>query len=258
VAYGVRVNRVSAIEMLARMCGVDMRLWILMCLGVVFSGCAGYELGTKVNRLERSISDLRALQTEQTESLNSLDSQVKLLSGRLEELEFSQNRRIGGDISSLKEDLSALRRRIPPPPGVPIAELESDEGWAKNLPDETSRIFLDGLALLREGKFADAVPLFENAAEQARSGGQAGAVLFWLGVAYDGLSDNKGALRSYAETVSQYPKSHRAPASLARQAEVFVRLGDKKTAQLSLKKLIEDYPKAPETLEARERLRQLK
>jgi TolA-binding protein len=217
-----------------------------------------YDLNGKVSRIERSVSDLRALQTEQAEAISSLDSQIKLLSGRLEELEFSQNKRVGGDISALREDLSSLRKRIPPPPGVPLPELEADEAWASKLSDETQRIFLDGLALVREGKYADAVPLFQNAADQSRSSGQAGPVLFWLGVAYDGLGDNKGALRSYAETVSQYPKSHRAPASLARQAEVFVRLGDNKTAQLSLKKLLEDYPKSAEGVEAKERLRQLK
>jgi len=236
-----------------------MRIVTLAFVLTLLSGCSAYDLGSKVARLERSLSDLRAMQAEQTESINSLDSQIKLVAGRLEELEFSQGRRLGTDLSALKEDVSALRKRIPPPPGVPVAELEADEAWAQKLSDETRRIFLDGLALLREGKYADAVPLMENAAEQARSdNGLAGPILFWLGVAYDGLSDNKGALRSYAETVSQYPKCHRAPASLMRQADVFVRLGDTKTAQLSLKKLIDDYPKAPEAVEAKDRLRQLK
>jgi TolA-binding protein len=236
-----------------------MRIVSLACVLTLFCGCSAYDVGSKVTRLERSLSDLRSMQAEQTESINSLDSQIKLLAGRLEEMEFSQSKRLGTDLSVLKDDLSALRKRMPPPPGVPVAELEADESWALKLSDETRRIFLDGLALLREGKYADAVPLLENATEQARpDNGLAGPILFWLGVAYDGVSDNKGALRSYAETVSQYPKSHRAPASLMRQADVFVRLGDKKTAELSLKKLIDDYPKAPEAVEAKERLRQLK
>jgi TolA-binding protein len=235
-----------------------MRFLVMMCVVSMLSGCAAYDLGKKVSRLERSISDLRGLQAEQTESLNSLDAQLKLMSGRLEELEFSSNRRIGSDLTALKDDLSALRKRIPPPPGVPTAELEADEGWAKGLSDETQRLFLDALGMMREGKFADAVPLLENAAEQTQDTDKAGPVLFWLGVAHDGLLDNKGALRAYAGSISQYPKSHRAPASLLRQSEVFFRLGDKKTAQLSLRKLIDDYPKAPEVLEAKERLRQLK
>jgi TolA-binding protein len=173
-------------------------------------------------------------------------------------LEFSSTRRLGSDLTALKDDLSALRKRIPPPPGVPIAELEADETWAKGLNDETQRMFLDSLGMIREGKFADAVSLLENASEQNQSSDNAGPILFWLGVAHDGLLDNKGALRAYAESVSLHPKSHRAPSSLLRQFEVFVRLGDKKTAQLTLRKLIDDYPKSPEVVEAKERLRQLK
>jgi TolA-binding protein len=217
-----------------------------------------FDLEKKVSKLERSMSDLRALQAEQAESLGSLDSQIKLIAGRMEELEFSQNRRMGSDLTALKDDLSALRKRIPPPPGVPTAELEADESWASTLPDETKRIFLDALGMLREGKFADAVPLLDNVVEQSRSTDKAGAALFWLGVAHDGALDNRSALRAYSEVVSLHPKSHRAPASLARQAEVFVRLGDRKTAQLSLQKLLEDYPKSPEAVEAKERLKQLK
>ena len=235
-----------------------MRFLSILSLVFLFSGCAAYDLGKKVSRLERSVSDLRALQAEQTESLNSLDSQLNLVAGRLEELEFSQNKRLGTDLTALKDDLSALRKRIPPPPGVPTAELESDESWAKGLPDESQRLFLDALGMIREGKFADSVSLLENASEQTQGSDKAGPVLFWLGVAHDGLLDNKGALRAYAESISQYPKSHRAPASLLRQSEVFVRLGDKKTAQLSLRKLIDDYPKSPEVVEARDRLKQLK
>jgi TolA-binding protein len=235
-----------------------MRRVAIVLLVSMLSGCAAYDLGKKVSRLERSVSDLRSLQAEQTESLQSLDSQLKLVAGRIEELEFSSSRRIGSDLTALKDDLSALRKRIPPPPGVPTAELESDESWAKNLNDETQRLFLDSLGMIREGKFADAISLLENASEQSQGTDKAGPILFWLGVAHDGLIDNKGALRAYTEAISQYPKNHRAPSSLLRQSDVFVRLSDKKTAQLSLRKLIDDYPKSPEVLEAKERLRQLR
>ena len=235
-----------------------MRLLALIAFVCGLSGCSVLDLEKKVSRVERSLTDLRALQAEQSESINSLDSQIKLIAGRMEELEFAQNRKLGSDLSALKDDLSALRKRMPPPPGVPTAELESDESWASALPDETKRIFLDGLVMLREGKYADAAPLLENAVEQVRSSDKAGPVLFWLGVSYDGLLDNRSALRSYAESISQYPKSHRAPGSLLRQAQVFTRLGDNKTAELSLKKLVSDYPKSPEVLEAKDRLKQLK
>ncbi len=230
----------------------------LLLVFALLSGCSSYDLGKKVTRLERSIADLRTLQSEQGDALNSLDSQIKLLAGRLEELEFAQSRKIGTDITALRDDLSELRKRIPPPAGVPTAELEADEVWANRLNEEVRKLFIDSLGMIREGKFGDAVSLLENAAEQTEGSEYAGPVLFWLGVTFDGLLDNKGALRSYAASISQYPNSHRAPASLLRQADVFVRLGDKRTAQLSLRKLIDDYPKAPEVVEAKERLRQVR
>lgn len=235
-----------------------MRVALSLALLASTVGCSSFDLGKKVARLERRIDDMSAFQQEQTETINSLDSQLKLLSGRLEELEFGQHKRVGSDLAAMKEDISALRRRVPPPTAVPVAELDADEVWANQLPAETAQIFMDALAALRDGRFADALPLLQSAAGQADSSDRAGVILFWQGVAYDGLSDNKGALRSYAEAVARFPKSPRAPASLARQAEVLVRLGDKQTARDSLKKLIKDYPKSPEATAAKERLKELK
>ena len=222
---------------------------------VCLSGCVN---SSRLNRLERRLDDMSAYQQEQTETINSLDSQIKLLSGRLEELEFGQHKRIGSDLNALKEDISSLRKRVPPPTAVPAALLDEDEVWANALPAETAQIFMDAMGALRDGRFADALPLLQSAAEQVDSSDNAGVVLFWQGVAYDGLSDNKGALRSYAEVVARFPKSTRAPGSLLRQADVLVRLDDKATARDSLKKLIKDYPKSPEASIARERLKDLK
>lgn len=223
---------------------------------VALSGCGAVTLSEDVQTLQRSVNDLRAMQAEQTDIINSLDSQVKALSGRMEELEFSQAKRFGTDLSGLKEELSSLRRRVPPPAVVPIPELEADEAWASNLPAESSQVFIDALGLLRDGKFSDSLPLLQSVIEQ--SSGKAGVPLFWQGVAYDGMDDARGALRAYAEVVSRFPKSTRAPSALFRQSQVFVRLGDKKTASLSLRKLVDDYPKAAEASMAREKLKELK
>ena len=92
------------------------------------SGCGAATLSRDVETLQRSVNDLRAMQSEQTDIVNSLDSQVKALAGRLEEMEFAQNKRFGSDLTGLKEELSSLRRRVPPPAVVPVPELEADEG----------------------------------------------------------------------------------------------------------------------------------
>jgi TolA-binding protein len=94
--------------------------------------------------------------------------------------------------------------------------------------------------------------------EQLDGTDRAAVPLFWEGVAFDGLHDDRQALRAYAEVVSRYPKSQRAPSSLLRQASVLVRLGDPKAARLSLQKLLDDYPRAPEAAIAKDKLRDLK
>jgi TolA-binding protein len=233
-----------------------MRRVVLVGVVALFSGCAAGAGSSK--SLERSISDLRAMQAEQTEALNSLDSQLRTLSGRVEELEFSQNKRIGSEVSALKEDLSNLKRLVPPPAAVPVPELEADEAWASNLPAEQAQIFVDGLALVREGKFADALPLLKEVSERTAGTPKSAVPLFWQGVAHDGLADSRGALRAYAEVAARFPKSNRAPTSLYRQALVLARLGDRKTATLSLRKLIDDYPKSPEAAMARDKLKELR
>jgi TolA-binding protein len=230
----------------------------VLLLALSAGGCSIQDLEQKVSRLERSLNDMRAYQAEQTETINSLDTQLKQMSGRIEEVEFSHNKRIGTDLSALKDDLSSLRRRVPPPSVVPAAELEVDEVWASGLTGEPQVLVTDALLRLREGKFDDALPLLQNAVSQLRGTDKAAVALFWQGVAYDGLGDDRSALRSYADAVYQYPKSQRASSSLLRQASVLTRLGDNKTAALSLRKLVDDYPRSPEASVAKERLRDLK
>lgn len=236
-----------------------MRIFFVLSIAFMLTGCSVYDMGRKVGRNNRSIRDIRALQAEQAEAIASLDGQIKLILGRLEELEFSQAKKVGGDLSALKQDMTALRKRLPPPRGVPQPELEADQGWAiTNLPEEQGRIFLDALSFLKEGKFAEAFPLLETVRNQLQSSEKSGPVLFWLGVASDGLSDKKSSLLAYSQCAKNFPKNHRASGALLRQSEVFVRLQDRKTAELSLKKLIKDYPKTKEAQIAKERLKQLR
>ncbi len=233
-----------------------MRGCVLVCVVALLSGCAAG--GGSIKSLERSIADLRALQSEQTDALNSLDSQLRTLAGRVEELEFAQNKRIGSEVSALREDLSTLKRLVPPPAAVPVPELEADEAWASNLPAEQAQLFADSLAFIREGKFSDAIPGLKEVSGALGGSPKGDKPLFWLGVANDGLAHTSEARALYFEISQKYPKSNRAPTSLYRLALLLARTGDKKTAVLSLRSLIEKYPKSPEASMAKEKIKELK
>jgi TolA-binding protein len=225
---------------------------------VLMSGCSTQHIEDDIRRLERSINDLRAFQTEQNDVIAALDRQVRQISGRQEEIEFAQNKRIGTDLSALREDLSSLKRRVPPPSIVPASELEVDEVWLESLAGDTRTVMADALLRVREGKFGEAIPLLRNAEEQLQGSDRAAIALFWTGVCYDGLGDDQGALRAYASAVRSFPKSPRAPLALLRQSDAFARLGDRKAAAVALEKLVDDYPRSAEVRIARDRLKSLK
>lgn len=236
----------------------------LLSIGLLLSLCSCVENTSKfqsdISRLEKTTSDLRSYQAEQTTQIESVRAELRQLTGRIDELEYSQSKKVGSDISDLKRDLSIVKSRVPPPPIVPAAELSDDEDMVRTLPDDISGRFLNGLTKLRDGSFNEAQSFFQEALDVSDSNHQgqwSPSLIFWLGVSADGLGDNKGALQRYHAVVSRFPKHPRAPLALLREGSVFIRLRDSTTAKLTFKKLMAEYPKSPLAAVAKERLKDL-
>ncbi len=227
----------------------------LVLVGVCSCGVANIQ--DDLRRLQSSMNDLRSFQAEQTTKISSLENQVRQISGRVEELEYSQKIKLGADLSTLKNDLSDLKRRVPPPAIVPALLLDSDEESVERMPPEIAPLFREAFQELREGKFGDAEDRLREALNLSRGTQWAADVLFWMGVCRDGVSNNREALQAYHSVVADYPKHKKAAPALLRQSAVFERLGDVQTAKTTLKKLVTDYPKTEDAARARERLRSL-
>ena len=236
------------------------RTYLPLLFILILASCAaqGGRSGDRLGRAERDISDLRAFQAEQTSQLNSLQEELRSISGRVEQLEYGQNRKIGGDLTKLQEDLSSLKRRVPPPPIVPLSELESDEGRVSNSENEAGRFLYNGLSSIRDGKFDEARSMFSEAEASGRDSEIFPLAVFWRGVASEGLGDHKEALKAYYELSSSYPKHPRAALSLLRQGSVLIRMGDSSTARLTYQKLVAEYPKSSEAQAAKDRLKDIK
>ena len=240
--------------------GLYINLSAAMLLALMTGCTAGYdELKQDVKRLEKGLADLRSFQAEQTSEVSTLQTELRRLSGRVEELEYLQRARLGSDISTLKQNISNLQRRVPPPAIVPAAVLDDDDAMAQRMSrPEVAKALGEALAKIREGSFADALPLLEEA--YAKNYGEQGTVeiVFWEAVAFEGLGENRKALEAYGQLVTAFPENPRKKLALLRQAAVFVRMGDKHTAELTLRKLIGDYPKSSEAQQAQERLKSLR
>ncbi|MBX7139092.1 MAG: tetratricopeptide repeat protein [Oligoflexia bacterium] len=244
---------------------------VILCI----SGCAanGSKLSSDVSRLQRELNDVRGFQAEQTTQISSLQSDLRNLQGRIEELEHGQNMRMAAQAPLAQPPTGYVgdpgnnpgapyvpppRPKGPPPPIVPLSALEEDESLVPAIPGEAGRLFGEALYKIREGTFADALALLQEALAQSYNSKWYPNVLFWIGVSNDGLPDLKSALRSYHELIAGFPNSSRVPLALLRQGSVFIRLGDSPSARLTFEKLISQYPKSTEAAAARDRLKDLR
>ena len=248
------------------------KLCCLLAL-LLLSSCSSSQAYRKDNaRLESSLANVRSFQAEQTNQINTLQSQIQRLSGRIEELEYVLKRRGqmagGGDMpggvsggapgtAGLPADPAIVNpgTKPLPPSMVPLAPLEDDENFARSLPANPSRLLTQALGRIRQGNFQDSLTLLQQMVQQGERSEWLPNVLFWLGVTYDGLKEDRNALRSYNDLVVQFPRHRRVPLALLRQADVLKRLGDSKNATLLLRKVLTDYPDTSEGDRAREELK---
>ena len=210
-----------------------------------FVACSG-GLDTEVRRLRAQVNDIREMQSEQTGQIESLQSQVRTIQGGVEQMEFSQRGKVG-DLDSLKNDISSLKKRVPPPSNVPLDELELDEAFATQITSGNGSRLMDGFTRLRDGDYAGALPVFQEALATVSSADSTVApiVLFWLGVTYDGLLEFKNAVVPYNDIVTKFPKHAKAKVALKREARSFERLGDLDMANVVYEKLESEYGSGP-------------
>ena len=231
----------------------------LVILTILLSACApqNQKLNSSVDQLTTSLNDLRSLQAEQVAQIDSMRAAVRDLSGRVDLLEHKQQGEITSDLSAVKQDLSAMKNRMPPPAIVPAEALEEDEQVADLFPTEVAQKYIDALGRIREGKFQVSMGILEEVLDVANGAKVAPYAIFWLALSEEGANQNARAVQHYAEIISRYSKHKRAPLALLRQGSVLIRMGDTKAAKLTLKKLVADFPKSSEAVRARDRLKGL-
>jgi len=223
-------------------------------LSLPLLGCAASQ--KDILKLERDLDTLRSAQAANTAEIDSIRADVRSLSGRVEEVEFRFSKG-GPQLQELQRSLSTLQRRVPPPAIVPVRALEEDEGEALRLPEQLTPLLQEGWLKLRSAEFESAALKFREAVDISVGDVSMATALFWLGVASEGMADNRGALAAYHQLVTEFPKHRRAALALFRQGSVLIRLGDSATARVTFEKLIATLPKSEEARLAKERLKDL-
>jgi tol-pal system protein YbgF len=185
-------------------------------------------IGTSDQGLRKQLVDLNM-------ALEAKDEKIKVIMGRLDELE--NRSRASGD--ETRSDLrtggrattreGGVSRQAPGPRGGNYEELykQAFDAYQKGFFDDAIRKFTDFLRVHPD------TPLVPNAQ-------------YWTGESYMNLKDYERAVVHFQEVIDKYPKSDKAPKALLRQAEAFAALGDKKSSTTLLKRVVELFPKSEE------------
>jgi tol-pal system protein YbgF len=255
------------------------------------------QTGKKLSgQLDAQLGAVRETQANNVAEINELRTEVRHLSGQVEENNHWIKRSVEGDTTerdSLKESMKGLRAQVaelqaktdrlyahlglkpiapesakeppkePPkePAKVPLTEEKPApptpvQPQADQSPEE--RLYDVNQALFKKGEYESALSGFKNFLDKYPKSALADNAQFWIGECYMNLGQYEQAILAYQQVIKKYPKGNKVANALLRQAKAFYEIKDKTSSKLLLKKLIRQYPNSNEAKIAKKRLAQLK
>jgi tol-pal system protein YbgF len=201
----------------------------------------------------------------------ALRSRLQIVEGKLAEQENQLNQwrqsgppqqsQLRDHLTSLERDLAATQERlarlesgrssqtarVEPAPSPYVREVTPPPTAAKTGGDP----WQEGINLYKQKSYGPAREKFQQFLKENPRGDKALEGRYYLA---DSLLQDKKydeAIVEFSRVVESSPKSSFAPPSLLKQAQAFKAQGKTKVSNLVLEKLIADYPKSPEAVQAR-------
>lgn len=248
---------------------------LIILLGLfVLSGCSVFGLNGRTTVLETSGEGqtIRNQLAEQQTMIDDLQKEIQKLRGRIQETENSlkqktkeleesdsktqsQLGRLDSDTNSNKERIQILEKYL----NVQSAEKSGFFAEAGS-PDEKQITENEAYALAKQkferGDLQGARVAFKEFVKDYANSEQIDNAIFWIGETYFHEKWYEKAILEYQKVLDQFPKGNKVPAALLKQGISFFLLGDKTSAQLIMKELIDKYPQASESQIAAKKLKE--
>jgi tol-pal system protein YbgF len=237
-------------------------------------------LKTDLQGREEDEQALRHQAATLRQQIAALNEDVRVLTGRIEELEFSIGRQkqkeaetTGSKLERL-DQLAASSKTNDERIGrieqylnfeTPIPGAAAPKTAAKIVPvtkatEELSEdeIYRQAKQAFDQGNSDAARNKFKELIERFPKSERADNAQFWIGEIYYREKWYEKAILEYQKVIENYPKGNKVPASLLKQGFAFLNLGDKANSRLILQELINKYPKTNEAKIATDKLKDLK
>ena len=237
---------------------------------------------TDIKNREGEEQALRHQAASVRQQVAALNEEIRVLMGRIEELEFSINRQKKKEAEAIDSKLARLDQvsdsarsnderidRIeqylnfePSKPGAsasPVTTAPKIVPVAKApLEDSEDEIYRQAKQAFDQGDSDAARAKFIELIERYPKSERADNAQFWIGEIYYREKWYEKAILEYQKVIENYPKGNKVPASLLKQGFAFLNLEDKANSRLILQELIKKYPKTNEAKIAKDKLDDLK
>jgi tol-pal system protein YbgF len=206
------------------------------------------DIDARVTRIERIISNQSLVELAQ--HLDAVQSDVRQLRGRVEELEYKQE-------GMRKQQIAAGGGSSGPAPGAgsaagaagatgaaaggvaPTAPTDAGTGGGTT---EEQTVYAQSFDALKAGSYSTAITGFKAFLTSYPASPLAENAQYWLGEAYYVTRDFEGATTAFRSVVQKYPNSRKAPDALLKLG--YTQLEQKKVAEgrATLSQVIQKYP----------------
>ena len=232
------------------------------------------DLDTLGETRKSSERGLRTQVASMNANLENMQQEMRLLNGRIEELEFLVNRKMQGIEDSGKKNsermdeanlsLAKMDQRLiqlenylnvgsksgqPKPAKADAAPAKQDEDTDKSIYQRARKAY-------DNGEMDKARQEFQKLIQTHPKSAQADNAQFWIGESYYREKWYERAILEFQTVIEKYPKGNKVPAAMLKQGMALLQIGEKSSARLILKELVKKYPKSPESEIATKKLKE--
>jgi tol-pal system protein YbgF len=227
--------------------------------------------------LESSEKGLRSQYAGLSADMQTMQQEVRLLNGRIEEIQYLANRKVSdiettGQKSQERLDtinltLSKLDARLSqveqylnlgaqgqpqPPSGKGVTAVAARAGGG--LTEE--QLYADGRKAYDNGELDAARQLFQKFLKEFPKSKNVDNAQFWIGESYYREKWYERAILEYQTVIEKYPNGNKVPAAMLKQGMALQQIGEKPSARLIFEELVKKYPKSSEAAVASKKLKE--
>ncbi len=151
----------------------------------------------------------------------------------------------------------------PAPPSAPAPAAPQPEAaapkWqaaaanelASTQKDPGAKVYRAGLASMKAGNYKDAAAKLDDLQRRYPKSELSGPAEYFAGNARFEMGQYEKAILQFNDVSSRFPEGRYTSAALLREAEAFNKINDPIDARLTLQKLVNEHPNAPEVAQAK-------